>query len=116
MSKVALFAALYFGVFQGVMPLVGYLSGNAIFGWFGRFGHWFAFIILLMIGLKMLYEAIKPQSDNNNTVQVYSHYALFLLAIATSIDALAAGFTLSLMSVDGIYACILIGITTFFLS
>lgn len=115
-NKVALLAALYFGVFQAVMPLLGYLGGVAMFAWFGNFAHWIAFILLVMIGLKMMYEAIKPQSEVAVAPPTYSHYALLILAIATSIDALAAGFTLTLLSVNGVYACILIGLITFMFS
>jgi putative Mn2+ efflux pump MntP len=115
-SKVAILAGLYFGVFQGIMPLVGYLGGVAMFGWLGGFAHWIAFVLLVIIGLKMMYEALTSQTDESALSRTYSHYALLLLAIATSIDALAAGFTLTLMSVNGIYACVLIGIITFIFS
>lgn len=115
-QKLALLAGLYFGLAQGLMPLFGYLGGVTVVGWLGEFTHWIAFILLVIIGLKMIYEATTAKPEENPQAHTYSHYALFLLAIATSIDALAAGFSLTLMSVNGIYACILIGLTTFIFS
>ena len=115
-QKLAWLAGLYFGLFQGIMPLFGYLGGVAVFGWLGDFSHWIAFVLLIIIGLKMIYEAITSKAEENTPSLGYSHYALLLLAIATSIDALAAGFSLTLMNVNGIYACILIGIITFLFS
>lgn len=115
-QKLALMAGVYFGVFQGIMPLFGYLGGVAIFGWLGNFAHWIAFALLLIIGLKMIYEAVTPSQEEEQISKSYSHYAFLVLAIATSIDALAAGFSLPLMSVNGLYACLIIAITTFLFS
>lgn len=115
-AKMAMLAGVYFGVFQGLMPLIGYLGGIAIFGWLGDYTRWIAFLLLMIIGIKMIYEAVTSHADQNNTPQQYSHYALLVLAIATSIDALAAGFTLPLMDVNGIYACVTIAIITFLFS
>lgn len=114
--KLALLAGLYFGLFQGIMPLFGYVGGIAVFGWLGNFTHWIAFVLLIIVGVKMIYEAITHKSEKDTPSATYSHYALLLLAIATSIDALAAGFSLPLMDVNGIYACILIGLITFVFS
>jgi putative Mn2+ efflux pump MntP len=115
-QKLALTAGVYFGVFQGIMPLFGYLGGVAIFGWVGNFAHWIAFVLLLIIGLKMIYEAVTSRHEEDQTSKTYPHYAFLVLAIATSIDALAAGFSLPLMSVNGLYACLIIAITTFLFS
>jgi putative Mn2+ efflux pump MntP len=116
LQKMALLAGLYFGIAQGLMPLFGYLGGVAIFGWLGEYTHWIAFILLLIIGLKMIYEALTSLPEKGVTSKKYSHHALLMLAIATSIDALAAGFSLTLMSINGIYACIIIAIITFLFS
>jgi len=115
-QKMAVLAAIYFGIFQGLMPLFGYLGGVAIFGWLGEYTHWIASILLVLIGLKMLYEALTSRPETDATSKKYSHYALLVLAIATSIDALAAGFSLTLMSINGIYACIIIAVITFLFS
>lgn len=115
-QKMALLAGLYFGVAQGLMPLFGYLGGVAIFSWLGEYTQWIAFILLVIIGLKMVYEALTSQPEKNAASKTYSHTTLLVLAIATSIDALAAGFSLTLMSISGIYACIIIAIITFLFS
>ncbi len=115
-QKMALLAGLYFGISQGLMPLFGYIGGVAIFGWLGEYTKWIAFILLLIIGLKMVYEALTSLPEKGEISKKYSHHALLMLAIATSIDALAAGFTLTLMSINGIYACIIIAIITFLFS
>lgn len=115
-QKMALLAGLYFGIAQGLMPLFGYLGGVAIFGWLGEYTKWIAFVLLVIIGLKMLYEALTSLPEKGVTSKKYSHHALLMLAIATSIDALAAGFSLTLMSINGIYACIIIAIITFLFS
>jgi putative Mn2+ efflux pump MntP len=105
-----------FWPFQGVMLLFAYLGGVAVFPWLGNFTHWIASILLGLIGLKMIYEATISEPQENPQANIYSHLALLLLAIATSIAALAAGFTLTLMNVNGFYACILIGVITFVFS
>lgn len=115
-QKMALLAGLYFGIAQGLMPLFGYLGGVAILGWLGEYTHWIAFILLLIIGIKMVYEALTSPPEKGVTSKKYSHHAFLMLAIATSIDALAAGFSLTLMSINGIYACIIIAIITFLFS
>ncbi len=115
-AKMAILAGLYFGAFQGLMPLIGYFGGVAMLAWLGDFTHWIAFLLLVIIGVKMIYEATKINFEDSPPLPNYSHYALLLLAIATSIDALAAGFSLTLMSINGITACVLIGIVTFLFS
>ena len=57
-KSLSLSAAIYFGVFQGIMPLIGYLGGQGLFGLIGSFAHWIAFILLLFIGAKMVFEAV----------------------------------------------------------
>ena len=64
--KISLMAAIYFGVFQGVMPLIGYLGGRSVLGFIAQFAPWVACIILVGLGGKMLYEAIKGDDDEDN--------------------------------------------------
>lgn len=111
--ELAILAGLYFGFFQGLMPVLGHVGGLSILNWLGSFTHIVAFLLLVGIGLKMIYEALAAKSEANISAQKYSHYALILLALATSIDALAAGFSLRLMSTNAIAACVLIGLVTF---
>jgi putative Mn2+ efflux pump MntP len=90
-KNAALKTAIYFGVFQGVMPLIGFAIGKKSAEYIADFDHWIAFVLLCFLGLKMIYESFKKDEYKNFRT---THKMLFLLAIATSIDALAAGFTL----------------------
>lgn len=114
--KLALMAALYFGVAQGVMPLIGYLLGSALLGWLASAAPWIGCIILIGLGAKMLYEAIQGDHgeeelglDDNQSVD---HKLMGTMAIATSIDAMAAGFTLNLLAVNAWIACLIIAVVT----
>ncbi len=112
--NLALLASIYFGIFQAVMPLIGYLGGKGVFGWIENFAHWIAFFLLLLVGLKMIYEAITEGIEED--IRQVTHKVMLMLAIATSVDAMAAGFTLTLLEVNPLIACGIIGITTFFFS
>lgn len=114
--RLALMAALYFGIAQGVMPLIGYLLGSALLGWLASAAPWIGCIILVVLGAKMLYEAISGEeeeeelgSDNNTKID---HKLMTTMAIATSIDAMAAGFTLNLLAVNAWTACLIIALVT----
>ena len=111
--KMALLIGLYFGVAQGVMPLIGYALGSTMLGWFAEWAAWIAFIILVALGIKMLYESCSVSDDTRINV---SHKTLLSLAIATSLDAMAAGFTLNLLVVNAYAACLIIALTTAILS
>lgn len=110
LSIVALMCALYFGVFQGTMPLIGYLGGAGLLSWIDDYKRWIAFILLFGIGAKMIYEAF--DGDEEVEFKNLTQKVMCLLAIATSIDAMAAGFTLNLMSVNPFIACLVIGVIT----
>jgi putative Mn2+ efflux pump MntP len=117
--KGAAVTALFFGVFQGLMPLIGYFLGSRFEKFISTYSHWIAFILLGFIGGKMIYEVIKDGDEDS----VSGEYKLdlkelFVLAIATSIDALAVGITFALIApTTGIsVAVILIGVITFALS
>jgi putative Mn2+ efflux pump MntP len=107
--------ALFFGGFQAVMPLLGWLAGAGLKGWLGGFEHWLAFGLLTFIGCKMIYEAFKlePIERARNILAVS---ALLLLSIATSIDALAVGVTLSVLHEPIMLPAIIIGVITFAVS
>jgi putative Mn2+ efflux pump MntP len=109
----ALKAGTYFGCFQALMPLAGWLGGKTLLGGLHGHAHWIAFVLLSGIGLKMLYEAWRGNPETILTTT--SGSTLFGLAVATSIDALAAGFTLPLLPVNAYAACALIGLVTFVL-
>lgn len=105
--------ALFFGVFQGIMPLFGYLLGNTFSSFVDTIDHYIAFIILIYLGFKMIKEA--RNSNFEDEVKDLKNKTLVLLAIATSIDALAIGITFSFSSVDILYAVSLITVITFIL-
>src|SRR5690554_5918713 len=112
--RMALMAAAYFGLFQALMPLLGYLAGKSLLGWIASYAPWVAFILLALIGLKMIYESF-ARGDESELKNV-THRLMFVLAIATSIDAMAAGFVLNLIDVNVLLPCLVIGLTTYLFS
>ena len=111
----ALRMAFFFGAFQAVMPLIGSLAAlsfkNAIEG----FDHWVAFGLLALIGVKMIYESFRITGIEDRPDPA-SLAVVLVLAVATSIDALAVGITLSLITSYIIFACFFIGLVTLILS
>ena len=113
-KSLALMAAIYFGLFQALMPMIGFLGGKGVLGWVEEYAHWIAFFLLMLIGGKMIYESVSEGIEED--IAQITHKVMLILAIATSIDAMAAGFTLTLMEVNPFLACGIIGITTFLFS
>ncbi len=112
--KDSLVISTFFGTFQALMPLVGWFIGVQFERYIVAFDHWIAFFLLAFIGVKMIFDAFKQEE---NQVQELSVKELFLLAIATSIDALVVGITFALIPNANIYLSVLfIGIITFILS
>ncbi|MDJ0659325.1 MAG: manganese efflux pump MntP family protein [Crocosphaera sp.] len=111
----ALKIALFFGIFQAIMPLIGWLMGLSFREIMTNIDHWIAFILLFGIGSKMIYEAYK-NIDEDEKFNPLDTYTLLALAIATSIDALAAGLGLSLLKTSILLPCTVIGLITFSLS
>ena len=111
-------AGLYFGGFQGLMPLIGFLLGVNFRSLIERFDHWIAFVLLGLIGISMLREAFDAEEDCccDDSHSDFSFRAMLPLAVATSIDALAVGVTFAFLSVDIVPAVLLIGCITFVLS
>lgn len=107
--------ALFFGAFQAFMPLIGSLAGLTIRDHIAEYDHWVAFGLLAAVGGKMIYESFKiaPPDKNSNPA---SMVVLLFLSIATSIDALAVGITLSFLQVSIAVAVTIIGLITFVLS
>lgn len=103
----------YFGGFQALMPLLGYLLGINFRDMITSVDHWIAFILLVFIGINMIREAREETEELDAS---FSVKAMLPLAIATSIDALAIGITFAFLRVDIIPAVAVIGITTFLLS
>lgn len=106
---------LYFGIFQALMPAIGYFLGNAFQNLVTNIDHWIAFVLLVLIGANMIREALSKDKDNNFNDNV-DFKTMLILAIATSIDALAIGITFAFLNVNVPFAITIIGITTFIVS
>ncbi len=109
--NLALRAGLFFGIFQALMPFIGYLGGKGVFGWIEAYTHWIAFGLLAIIGAKMIYEGLQEGIEED--ISQVTNKMLLILAIATSIDAMAAGFSLNLLNANPYLACAMIGVITF---
>lgn len=111
-------AGAWFGAFQGIMPLLGYLLGARFRVYIERYDHWIAFALLSLIGLNMIREVIFGGNENTENSS-FSVKTMFLLAVATSVDALAVGITLALL-ITGTKAilrsCLFIACITFLIS
>ena len=109
--------ALFFGGFQALMPLIGWILGKQFERYIVKVDHWIAFFLLGFIGGKMIYEALTEDCGDSCSVRELPDLKeLFILAVATSIDALAVGITFAFFSVNIWNAIFIIGITTFILS
>jgi putative Mn2+ efflux pump MntP len=108
-----LLAGLYFGGFQFLMPVLGWLLGYRFETLITRYDHWVAFVLLALIGGNMIRESFSQEEELNDDFGVKT---MLLLAVATSIDALAVGITFAFLSVKILPAAGLIGVTTFLLS
>lgn len=107
----ALRAGVFFGMFQALMPFIGYLGGKGVLGWIEAYTHWVAFGLLALIGAKMIYESFQEGIEED--IARVTNKMLLVLAIATSIDAMAAGFSLTLLDANPYVACLIIGAITF---
>jgi len=107
--------AVFFGGFQAIMPLIGSLAGISVKEYVTNYDHWMAFALLSAVGAKMIYESFKiaPAEENFNPENIL---VLLVLSVATSIDALAVGITLSFLQVSIAIAVVIIGLVTFILS
>ena len=115
----ALVIGLYFGVFQALMPLLGWLLGTSFSRYIQAFDHWIAFVLLAFIGGKMIAEAVRPEDENVEIDKMDPPLDLkemLVLAVATSIDALAVGITFAFLNYPIGEAVTIIGLTTFCIS
>ena len=110
-----LICGLYFGLFQGAMPLIGYLLGHSFESAIASIDHWIAFALLALIGGNMVREAL-GDDDEEKTDASFGFKTMLLLSVATSIDALAVGVSFAFLGVNIIAAIATIGTTTFILS
>ena len=114
----ALVISLYFGVFQALMPLIGWLLGTSFSRYIQAFDHWIAFVLLAFLGGKMLWDVFheKEDGDQESAERRLDHRELFMLAIATSIDALAVGIAFACLDVNIWSSISIIGVTTLVIS
>lgn len=112
--KKALIIGLWFGGFQALMPTIGYFLGTRFESYVTAIDHWIAFALLVLIGANMIKEALsKEEDETNDSIDIKT---MFLLAVATSIDALAVGVTYAFLQVRIVPAVTFIGVITFSLS
>ncbi|MEG2429883.1 MAG: manganese efflux pump MntP family protein [Oscillospiraceae bacterium] len=114
--KQAVFISLTFGIFQGVMPLIGYFAGCIFTKQITAIDHWIALILLSIIGGKMLFDTIKNKDNAECNAQKISYKLIFIQGIATSIDALAVGVSFAACRINIFSSCFIIAFTTFILS
>ena len=109
--KKALIVGAYFGIFQGLMPVIGYFLGSTFEALVTQIDHWIAFILLTLIGANMLKEAFGKECESCNDSVDFK--TMIMLAIATSIDALAIGISFAFLKTNIILAALVIGSITF---
>jgi putative Mn2+ efflux pump MntP len=107
--------ALLFGLFQGVMPLIGWLAGNSVKSMIEPVDHWIAFAILAFIGIKMIWQSFSDE-EKKRSIDIRQFTVLISLSIATSIDALITGVGFGFIRVNIYEAVILISVVTFMVS
>lgn len=99
-KKYTLCIGLFFGGFQALMPLTGYLLGSRFSGYIERFDHWIAFVLLALIGFNMIKESREEEEEEEKPYAGVNFKELLILAVATSIDALAVGVTFAFLQVN----------------
>ena len=107
--------SFFFALFQAIMPVIGWLAGNAIKVYLAEIDHWIAFGILTFIGLRMIYESFKSE-DEKKPVDIRKWKILLSLSLATSIDALMTGVSFGFIKVNIVVAALTIATVTFLVS
>jgi manganese efflux pump family protein len=107
--------ATSFGLFQFMMPIIGWLAGQSVVEMIASFDHWIAFGLLTLVGGKMIWEGFEKESDEEREDQTRG-WPLLLLSIATSIDALAVGFSFSVLKSQILLPAVIIGIVCFLMT
>ncbi|MFA5322574.1 MAG: manganese efflux pump MntP family protein [Smithella sp.] len=107
--------ATAFGLFQFVMPIIGWLAGLTVVEIIASFDHWIAFALLVLVGGKMIREGFEKESDEEKSDQTRG-WPLLMLSIATSIDALAVGFSFSILKNQILLPAVMIGIVCFLMT
>ena len=110
-----LIPGIYFGFFQALMPFIGFLAGTLFAGMMEKYEHWVAFALLGLIGGNMIRESFSKEEKKVKD-NAFNPVKMFVLAVATSIDALAAGITFAFFKMNLFVTILLIGLTTFIIS
>ncbi len=105
--------ALAFGIAQALMPVIGYLIGRTVTGFISGYDHWIVFGLLVVIGGRMIWEALHEKNESKKNLDITRGLLLFSLAIATSIDALAVGLSFAFLKINIISASLTIGAVAF---
>jgi putative Mn2+ efflux pump MntP len=112
-----LLPGIYFGIFQAFMPIIGYIFGMYFVNYIAEYAHWIAFVLLGIIGGKMIKDSISNKENiEHENKNAFKFVKMLILAFATSIDALAIGVTFAIFMINIIKAVIIIGSITFFVS
>jgi putative Mn2+ efflux pump MntP len=108
--------ALSFGAFQALMAYIGWLAGRTIVNLISEYDHWVAFSLLVLVGGRMIWEAVHHDSDGSKSLDISKVLPLLILSVATSIDALAVGLSLAFIEVNIATASITIGVVAFIIT
>ena len=103
--------AWHFGLFQGLMPIIGWAAGTTVQPWIEQWDHWIAFALLSVVGGRMILDSLRGDPDNRNRPDPTRGWSLVVLSIATSIDALAVGLSFAALGVRVWFPAVVIGIT-----
>ena len=101
----------HFGLFQAMMPVLGWMAGRGLQQWVRAYDHWIAFALLSLVGGKMIFEALKSDDDRAFARDPSRGWTLVMLSVATSIDALAVGFSIALLGGEIWFPALVIGMT-----
>jgi len=103
--------AWHFGLFQALMPVIGWAAGIAVRPWIERWDHWLAFVLLSIVGGRMIFESLRVDNGESTRTDPTRGWSLVVLSIATSIDALAVGLSFAALGVQVWIPAAIIGIT-----
>ena len=105
--------SLAFGIFQGLMPALGWLAGRTVVELIADYDHWLAFILLALVGSRMIWESFRSRDGHNKNTDITKGFLLLTLAVATSIDALAVGLAFAFVKINIVVASSTIGVVAF---
>ena len=111
----AVIIAFFFGAFQAGMTVTGWLAGSSIIGFISAYDHWIAFILLAIVGGKMIWEGVRGEEEEAH-IEVIQFVPVIILSLATSIDALAVGVSFGVLQIAVLIPAIIIGIVCFLIS